>query len=128
VIDIAYCGVCHTDVSRARSEFGTTTYPLVPGHEIAGIVSAAGADVTRFSLGDRVATELTDWPMEATSLIASCLNSSEYQAVPTTTPPCQIPRSDPQEMSTNTGKPQSLRTPLITLVRLGEHDRGQGGT
>lgn len=54
LIDIAYCGVCHTDVSRARSEFGTTTYPLVPGHEIAGVVSAAGAEVTRFSLGDRV--------------------------------------------------------------------------
>ncbi|MER5805789.1 alcohol dehydrogenase catalytic domain-containing protein, partial [Streptomyces mirabilis] len=32
LIDIAYCGICHTDVSRARSEFGKTTYPLVPGH------------------------------------------------------------------------------------------------
>ena len=42
LIDIAYSGICHTDVSRARSEFGTTMYPLVPGHEIAGVVSAVG--------------------------------------------------------------------------------------
>ncbi|MEU9787185.1 NAD(P)-dependent alcohol dehydrogenase [Streptomyces phaeochromogenes] len=54
LIDIAYCGVCHTDVSRARGEFGTTTYPLVPGHEIAGVVSVAGPEATRFSVGDRV--------------------------------------------------------------------------
>jgi alcohol dehydrogenase (NADP+) len=53
-IDIAYCGICHTDVSRARSEFGTTHYPLVPGHEIAGTVSAVGSDVTKFHVGDRV--------------------------------------------------------------------------
>jgi uncharacterized zinc-type alcohol dehydrogenase-like protein len=54
LIDIAYCGICHTDVSRARSEFGTTEYPLVPGHEIAGTVSAVGAEVGQFSVGDRV--------------------------------------------------------------------------
>jgi uncharacterized zinc-type alcohol dehydrogenase-like protein len=54
LIDIAYSGVCHTDVSRARSEFGTTMYPLVPGHEIAGIVSAVGSQTTKFRVGDRV--------------------------------------------------------------------------
>ena len=54
LIDIAYAGICHTDVSRARSEFGTTSYPLVPGHEIAGTVSAVGDDVRTFTVGDRV--------------------------------------------------------------------------
>jgi uncharacterized zinc-type alcohol dehydrogenase-like protein len=54
LIDIAYCGICHTDVSRARSEFGQTHYPLVPGHEIAGTVSAVGSEVRKFAVGDRV--------------------------------------------------------------------------
>lgn len=51
-IDIAYAGICHTDVHHARAEFGTTRYPIVPGHEIAGTVSAVGTDVTRFAPGD----------------------------------------------------------------------------
>lgn len=54
LIDIVYSGICHTDVSRSRSEFGTTTYPLVPGHEIAGVVSATGNEVSKFSVGERV--------------------------------------------------------------------------
>ncbi len=54
VIDIAFCGICHSDIHYAHDEFGRTTYPLVPGHEIAGTVSAVGAEVTRFALGDRV--------------------------------------------------------------------------
>lgn len=54
LIDIAYAGICHTDVSRSRSEFGTTHYPLVPGHEIAGTVSVVGTRVRGFAVGDRV--------------------------------------------------------------------------
>ena len=53
VIDIAYAGICHSDVAHARSEWGHTLYPLVPGHEIAGTVSAVGAEVTKFAVGDR---------------------------------------------------------------------------
>jgi alcohol dehydrogenase (NADP+) len=52
LIDIAYCGVCHSDVSYARNEWGRTLYPLVPGHEIAGVVAAVGSEVTRFAPGD----------------------------------------------------------------------------
>lgn len=53
LIDIAYAGICHSDIDHARSVRGKTTYPLVPGHEIAGIVSAVGSEVTKFAVGDR---------------------------------------------------------------------------
>jgi uncharacterized zinc-type alcohol dehydrogenase-like protein len=52
VIDIAYAGICHSDIEHARGLRGHTTYPIVPGHEIAGRVSAIGPEVTRFSVGD----------------------------------------------------------------------------
>jgi uncharacterized zinc-type alcohol dehydrogenase-like protein len=54
VIDILYCGVCHSDLHTARNDWGNTIYPAVPGHEIIGRVAAAGADVTRFKVGDHV--------------------------------------------------------------------------
>jgi len=54
LIDIVHAGICHSDVEHARSLRGTTRYPLVPGHEIAGTVAAIGAAVTRFAVGDRV--------------------------------------------------------------------------
>lgn len=53
-IDIAYCGVCHSDLHQVRSEWGGTLYPCVPGHEIVGHVTAIGAAVTRFKVGDTV--------------------------------------------------------------------------
>ncbi len=53
-IDIAYCGVCHSDLHTVRSEWGGTRYPCVPGHEIVGYVSAVGASVTGFKVGDTV--------------------------------------------------------------------------
>jgi len=54
VIDIAYCGVCHSDIHTARAEWGRVTYPIVPGHEITGIVAQVGAAVTKVKPGDRV--------------------------------------------------------------------------
>lgn len=53
-IDIAYCGVCHSDLHQARAEWGGTMFPCVPGHEIVGHVSAVGSDVTGFKVGDTV--------------------------------------------------------------------------
>ncbi|MDC0742615.1 NAD(P)-dependent alcohol dehydrogenase [Polyangium mundeleinium] len=53
-IEIAYCGICHSDLHTVRSEWAGTLYPCVPGHEIVGRVSAVGAHVTGFKIGDRV--------------------------------------------------------------------------
>jgi len=54
-IEILYCGVCHSDLHQARNEWGTTVYPIVPGHEIVGRVVRTGAQVTGFKAGDLAA-------------------------------------------------------------------------
>lgn len=55
VIDIQYCGICHTDIHQVNDEWGgRSTYPMVPGHEITGIVTEVGAKVARYKVGDRV--------------------------------------------------------------------------
>ncbi len=53
-IDILYCGVCHTDIHMTRNDWGYSTYPVVPGHEIIGQVTAVGPEVTNFKPGDMV--------------------------------------------------------------------------
>lgn len=51
-IDILYCGVCHSDIHQARSEWGPSIYPMVPGHEIVGRVVNVGSEVTKFKVGE----------------------------------------------------------------------------
>ena len=55
VIDILYCGVCHSDLHQIRNEWKNTVYPCVPGHEIVGRVTAVGAKVGKFKVGDLAA-------------------------------------------------------------------------
>ncbi|WP_224362903.1 NAD(P)-dependent alcohol dehydrogenase [Hyalangium versicolor] len=54
-IEVLYCGICHTDLHSARNDWGGTSYPLVPGHEIVGRVLEVGREVTRYKAGDAVA-------------------------------------------------------------------------
>jgi len=54
VIDILFCGVCHSDLHQARNDWANSIYPVVPGHEIIGRVRSVGAAVTRFKAGDNV--------------------------------------------------------------------------
>jgi alcohol dehydrogenase (NADP+) len=53
-IEILYCGVCHSDIHQVRNEWGNSTFPMVPGHEIIGKVTAVGHQVTGFSIGQTV--------------------------------------------------------------------------
>ncbi|MEB4208899.1 NAD(P)-dependent alcohol dehydrogenase [Mycobacterium sp. 94-17] len=53
-IDIKFAGICHSDIHTAKAEWGIPRYPLVVGHEIAGVVTAVGSEVTKHKVGDRV--------------------------------------------------------------------------
>jgi len=53
-LDIAYAGICHSDIHQAREEWGPAIFPMVPGHEIAGTVTAIGSSVTKFKVGDKI--------------------------------------------------------------------------
>ena len=52
LIDIKFAGICHSDIHQAREEWGQAIFPMVPGHEIAGVVSAVGSEVSKFTVGD----------------------------------------------------------------------------
>lgn len=54
LVEIAYSGICHSDIHTARSEWGAIGYPIVVGHEIAGVVAETGSQVSRHCVGDRV--------------------------------------------------------------------------
>src|ERR671936_1724079 len=54
LIDIKFAGICHSDIHQVREGWGEALFPMVPGHEIAGVVSEVGSGVTKFKVGDRV--------------------------------------------------------------------------
>lgn len=54
-IQVAYCGICHSDLHKIKAEWGPTNYPCIPGHEIVGVVSEIGSNVHAFRAGDRAA-------------------------------------------------------------------------
>ena len=49
-ITVKYCGICHSDISMIDNEWGMSSYPLVAGHEVVGVINAVGSEVTQFSV------------------------------------------------------------------------------
>jgi uncharacterized zinc-type alcohol dehydrogenase-like protein len=78
-IDIRFCGVCHSDIHFSRGEWGTVPYPAIPGHEIAGVVAAVGADVTGFAPGDRVGVGCM---VNSCRECENCLRAEEQYCLP----------------------------------------------
>ena len=74
VLDIQYCGICHSDIHQVRGEWGQELYPMVPGHEIVGTVKAVGSAVTRFKPGDAAAVGVI---VESCLQCTNCKNDLE---------------------------------------------------
>lgn len=72
--DIAYCGVCHSDLHQIRDEWGGSIFPMVPGHEIVGRVVAVGNEVTKFKVGDLAGTGCM---VDSCRVCESCQNGLE---------------------------------------------------
>ncbi|CAB4950771.1 unannotated protein [freshwater metagenome] len=81
-IDIKFCGICHSDIHFARGEWGEIEYPLVPGHEIAGIVKAVGPDVSKFQVGDRVGVGCM---VDSCGECSACEKGEEQYCIPGST-------------------------------------------
>ncbi len=71
VVEIEWCGVCHSDIHQARNEWKNSKYPMVPGHEIVGKVTAVGNEVTKFKAGDTAAVGV---------IVESCRECENCQA------------------------------------------------
>jgi uncharacterized zinc-type alcohol dehydrogenase-like protein len=74
VVDIDYCGICHSDIHQVRDEWGGSIYPMVPGHEIVGRVTAVGSEVTKFKPGDLAGVGVT---VETCMECENCLAGEE---------------------------------------------------
>jgi len=70
-IDVDYCGICHSDLSMLDNEWGMTTYPFVPGHEVVGRIAQIGSHVKTFKIGDRVGL---GWHAAYCNACPSCRN------------------------------------------------------
>jgi uncharacterized zinc-type alcohol dehydrogenase-like protein len=70
-LDIEFAGICHSDIHQAREEWGPAIFPMVPGHEIAGVVTSIGSAVTKFKVGDRIGVGV---------FVDSCRNCSSCKA------------------------------------------------
>jgi uncharacterized zinc-type alcohol dehydrogenase-like protein len=78
LIEIRFCGVCHTDIHYARSDFRQQSYPMVPGHEITGVVAAVGPAVTKHAVGDRVGVGCM---VDSCRVCVNCRNGREQYCI-----------------------------------------------
>lgn len=81
-IEILYCGVCHSDIHQARNEWGIAVYPLMPGHEIIGRVTAVGDKVTSHKVGDLVASAAWSIPAATAKPAPRTWSNTAWKARP----------------------------------------------
>jgi uncharacterized zinc-type alcohol dehydrogenase-like protein len=74
LIRVQYCGICHSDIHMIDNDWGITQYPLIPGHEVIGIVEAVGAQVHHLKVGDRVGV---GWQRSSCLSCLDCLRGNE---------------------------------------------------
>src|SRR2546421_1617706 len=77
-IEILYCGVCHSDIHQVRDEWGGSIYPMVPGHEIVGHVTAVGDAVTKFKVGDLAAVGVI---VDSDRVCENCMAGEEQYCI-----------------------------------------------
>lgn len=77
-LDIAYAGICHSDIHQVAEEWGPAIFPMVPGHEIAGVVSSIGAKVTKFKVGDKIGVGVF---VDSCRVCASCQKGLQQYCV-----------------------------------------------
>ena len=78
LLDIKYSGICHSDIHQAREEWGPAIFPMVPGHEIAGVVRQVGPSVTKFKVGDRIGVGVF---VDSCRKCPSCLNGLQQYCI-----------------------------------------------
>ncbi len=102
LIEIEYAGICHSDIHHVRGEWGRTTYPVAPGHEIVGIVREVGSEVTRHAVGDRVGVGCLVGACHECSPCASG-QEQECERGSVATYGSPLPEGDPEGPVTNGG-------------------------
>jgi alcohol dehydrogenase (NADP+) len=78
VLDISYAGICHSDIHQVAEDWGPAIFPMVPGHEIAGVVTAVGPKVSKFAVGDRIGVGVF---VDSCRRCASCLKGLQQYCV-----------------------------------------------
>lgn len=79
-IDVKFAGICHSDIHQVREEWGTAIFPMVPGHEIAGVVAEVGDAVTRVKVGDHVGVGCMATPAVSASSARRATSSTASRA------------------------------------------------
>ena len=94
LIEIEYCGVCHTDLHFVNNDWGMTEYPVVPGHEIVGRISQIGSEVGKFKVGDLAAIGCM---VNSCGQCSSCESGNEQYCLNGFTATYNAPIDDPGE-------------------------------